>query len=110
MNAGNYENAGSIFNRIISISQLPRDNEFYEVSVYNAAAANIKIAERLSNENGDFKPYLNNAIDILEPFVESSSNNERLKEAYELLLYSYASLNMQDKYDAAKAKLDALGQ
>ena len=112
MKAKNYEDAKGIFDKIINLNYLPKDSEYYEVSVYNHALADYKIAEALVSENSgaDYKPYMNDVILILEPMTSTSKNNKLLVDVYDLLIVAYDALGQSDKAEDARTRQAALGQ
>jgi len=95
-----------IFTKVTEIPYLPKDNTYYENSVFNIGFSNYQIASKIATENkGDFKPYLNEVIKVLEPLAASSKDNAILKNTYEILYNAYDALSMTDKaQDALKKK------
>jgi tetratricopeptide (TPR) repeat protein len=110
MDSKNFETAANIFDKIVGIKYLPHDNQYYEVSVYNAALARMKMAEKMIEDNGsaDVSSYMNSVVSILEPFVETSKNNDLLKSSYDLLIIAYDALGNDSKRDAAQEKRNSL--
>lgn len=108
--AEKYDEAESIFEKVLTIPFLPNNNEFYEVAAYNIAYANYMKATSLIQENpdGDFRPFMNKIVSTLEPVAESSTNDELLKDIYDMLIVAYDSLGMTDKKEAAETKRAAL--
>jgi tetratricopeptide (TPR) repeat protein len=110
LNGDQHEAAISTFGKVMAIPYLPKDNKYYELSALYSGVANYRMAEKVSKENGDFKPYLQKTIDALEPVAASSKNKDILTDAYKFLAESYAGLDMKDKEAAARQKLTELGQ
>jgi tetratricopeptide (TPR) repeat protein len=105
--AENYDGALKIFNRIITINYLPKDNTYYETSVFNIGYCNYAIAEKAVKDGKDFKPYLNEAVNNLDPLSKSIKDKDLLNATYEILINCYDALGQQDKKDeVAKKKLD----
>lgn len=105
----NWEKALDIFKRIKEIPYLPKDNTYYENAQFNIGFANYQIASKMAtNNSGDFKPYLNEAVNNLEPLVTTSKDKELLKTTYEILFNSYDALGMKEKADDAKNKKQEL--
>lgn len=108
--AEKFDEAETIFTKVLSIPFLPKDNEFYEVAAYNIAYANYMKATQQIQENpdADFRPFMNKIISTLEPVAETSTNDELLKDIYDMLIVAYDSLGMEDKKANAEAKKEAL--
>lgn len=103
-----WDKALDIFKRVTDIPYLPKDNTYYENSVFNIGFSNYQIATKMATENkGDYKPYLNEAIKVLEPLAASSKENAILINTYEILYNAYDALGMTEKaQDALKKKQD----
>jgi tetratricopeptide (TPR) repeat protein len=103
-----WDKALDIFKRATEIPYLPKDNTYYENSTFNIGFCNYQIATKLATENkGDFKPYLNEAVKVLEPLSTSSKDNAILINTFEILYNAYDALGMSDKaQDALKKKQD----
>ncbi len=101
-----WDKAIEIFKKATEIPYLPKDNTYYENSVFNIGFANYQIATKIAAENkGDYKPNLKEAVNILEPLVASSKDNAILVNSYEILYNAYDALGMSDKaQDALKKK------
>lgn len=110
LNNDQHEAAIGTFGKVMAIPYLPKDNKYYELSALYSGVANYRMAEKVSKDNGDFKPYLQKTIDALEPVAASSKNKDILTDAYKFLAESYAGLDMKDKEAAARQKLTELGQ
>jgi len=101
-----WEKAIDIFKKATEIPFLPKNNTYYENSLFNIAFSNYQIATKIAADNkGDYKPYLNESIKVLEPLSLSSKDNEILKNTYEILYNAYDALGMKEKaQDALKKK------
>lgn len=101
-----WEKALDIFKRATEIPFLPKDNTYYENSEFNIGFCNYQIATKIATDNkGDFKPYLNETIKVLEPLAKSSKDNAILVNTYEILYNAYDALGMSEKaQDALKKK------
>jgi Flp pilus assembly protein TadD, contains TPR repeats len=104
--AEKYEEAETIFNKVLTIPFLPKDNEYYEIACYNIAYANYSIATKKVQEDPDFdyKPYMNKIISVLEPVANSSKNNELLADIYDMLIVAYDALDMDEKKTEAETR------
>jgi tetratricopeptide (TPR) repeat protein len=111
MNNKNYSEAIEIFERIRNLNYLPKDNQYYEVSLYNIALSKYRILESLINQNPntDFIPYLRDIVSALELLESTSRNNQLMRDAYDLLIVAYDGLDMPDKKADAERKKAALG-
>ena len=110
MDSKNYETAVKLFDKIINIQYLPHDNQYYEVAIYNAALARVKMAEKIIEADGsaDVSSYMNDIVSILEPFIESSTNNDLVKSSLDIIIVAYDALNMDAKRDAAQEKRNSM--
>jgi len=101
-----WDKALDIFKRATEIPYLPKDNTYYENSLFNIGFCNYQIATKIATENkGDYKPYLNEAVKVLEPLSTSSKDNAILINTYEILYNAYDALGMSGKaQDALKKK------
>jgi tetratricopeptide (TPR) repeat protein len=104
----NWDKAIEVFKRVTDIPYLPKNNTYYENSVFNVGFSNYQIATKIATDNkGDFKPYLNEAVKVLEPLATTSKDNALLINTYEILYNSYDALGMSEKaQDALKKKQD----
>ncbi|MCX6164191.1 MAG: hypothetical protein NTU73_04910 [Ignavibacteriae bacterium] len=85
---------------------MPKDNTYYENSLFNIGFSHYQIATKIAAENkGDFKPSLNEAVKVLEPLTTSSKDNTILVNTYEILYNAYDALGLSEKaQDALKKK------
>jgi tetratricopeptide (TPR) repeat protein len=105
--ADNYEGALTIFKRVVTINYLPKDNTYYETSVFNIGYCNYALAEKAVKDGKDFKPFLNEAVNSLEPLSTTLKDKDLLSATYEILINCYDALNMPDKKDEiSKKKLE----
>jgi tetratricopeptide (TPR) repeat protein len=106
-----WEKAIEIFKKAIEIPFLPKDNTYYENSLFNIGFSNYQIATKIASDTtdkkGDYKPYLNESVKVLEPLLLSSKDNTILINTYEILFNAYDALGMTEKaQDAQKKKQD----
>jgi tetratricopeptide (TPR) repeat protein len=101
-----WDKAIEIFTKATEIPYLPKDNTYYENSIFNIGFSYYQIATKIAaDNNGDFKPSLNNAVKALEPLVASSKDNTILVNTYEILYNAYDALGMSEKaQDVLKKK------
>jgi|WetSurMetagenome_2_1015567.scaffolds.fasta_scaffold19598_3 hypothetical protein len=101
-----WDKAIEVFTKATEIPFLPKDNTYYENSIFNIGFSHYQIATKIAAENkGDFKPNLNSAVKVLEPLVASSKENTILVNTYEILYNAYDALGMTEKaQDALKKK------
>ncbi|MFA5405228.1 MAG: tetratricopeptide repeat protein, partial [Ignavibacteria bacterium] len=101
-----WEKAIEIFTKATEIPYLPKDNTYFENSLFNIGFSHYQIATKIASENkGDFKPSLNEAIKVLEPLSTSSKDNTILTNTFEILYNAYDALGMPEKaQDALKKK------
>lgn len=101
-----WEKAIEIFKKATEVKYIPLDNTYYENSIFNIGFANYQIASKFAAENkGDFKPYLNETVKILEPLSTKSKDKALLINTYEILYNAYDALGMSEKaQDALKKK------
>lgn len=104
--AEQWEKAIEIFTKATEIPYLPKDNTYYENSLFNIGFSHYQIATKLATENkGDFKPSLSESVKVLEPLTTSSKDNTILVNTYEILYNAYDALGMSEKaQDALKKK------
>jgi tetratricopeptide (TPR) repeat protein len=101
-----WEKAIEVFTKATEIPYLPKDNTYYENSVFNIGFSHYQIATKIATDNkGDFKPSLNEAIKVLEPLSTSSKDNTILVNTFEILYNAYDALGLTEKaQDALKKK------
>jgi tetratricopeptide (TPR) repeat protein len=105
--AEQWDKALEIFKKATDIPFLPKDNTYYENSLFNIGFSHYQIATKIATENkgGDFKPSLTESIKVLEPLTTSSKDNAILINTYEILYNAYDALGMSEKaQDAMKKK------
>jgi len=106
-----YEKALGIFNRIIPIPFLPKDNIYYESSLFNIGFANYQIAVKKASDGkgkSEYEPYLKEAVKSIEQVVATSKDKALLKDSYEILYNAYDALGEKAKADDALNKKNAL--
>jgi tetratricopeptide (TPR) repeat protein len=110
MQTNNFEAAVTTFKKVQSISTLPKDDPYYETSVYNTGLALAKIGEQMRNkdENSDYKAKYNEALTYLEPLSQNLTKKDLAPQVYELLVTVYANLGMNDKAQDALRKSQEL--
>ncbi len=109
--AEKYDKAITIFDNVLKIQFLPKDNIYYETSLFNLGYANYQIAVKMATDGktkAEYSPYLNNTVKFLEELTTSSKTKELLKDSYEILINAYDALGMNDKKDDAQKKKNAL--
>jgi tetratricopeptide (TPR) repeat protein len=104
----NYAGALEIFNRIVSINYLPKDNQYYETSSFNIGYCNYALAEKAVKDGKEFKPYLNLAIQTLEPLSLTIKDKELLSATYEIMINCYDALGQTNKKDEISKKKQEL--
>lgn len=104
----NYESAATTFEKIMSIEALPKDDPYYETSIYNYALSKAKIGEKIRDEKPDsdeHKQYFRDALAKLELLTVSLKKKDLEILVYELLVGVYANLGETKKaQDALKKK------
>lgn len=106
-----YEKSIEIFKQIIGINYLPKDNQYYESSLFNIGFSNYQIAVKMASDNkGDYKPYLNETVKYLEQVASTSKNKELLSDTYEILYNAYDALGQKEKAEDSLKKKNELGQ
>lgn len=103
----NYTDAAMLYDKILSISSLPKSNEYYIGTLFDAGYNQYKLAEG-KTVKAEYEPYLLKSLQYLEPYTQVSTNKETLKSAYEILIVVYDALNMDDKKTDAENKFKAL--
>ncbi|MBV6478972.1 MAG: hypothetical protein HGGPFJEG_01732 [Ignavibacteria bacterium] len=107
MSMQNFESAERMFNAILNIPTLQKNNVYYETSAYNQALALAKIGEgmRSKDENSDYKAKFAESLNLLKPLTQNLTSKELEPKIWELLVSVYASLGMNDEaQDALKKK------
>ena len=95
----NYESALDIFKKIVTINYLPKDNQFYQSSLFNIGYCNYALAEKAVKDGKDFKPFLNESLKTLEPLTLVLTDKDLLGAAYEIMINCYDALGQMDKKD-----------
>lgn len=109
--AERYDKAISIFEKVLTIQFLPKDNIYYETSQFNLGFANYQIAVKMATDGktkAEYSPYLNGAIKYLEDLTTATKTKELLKDSYEILFNAYDALGMKEKAEDALNKKNAL--
>lgn len=109
MQSNNLPAAIETFNKIISISALPKDDQYYEVALFNIGLALAKTGEemKLKDENSNYKEKFQEALTYLEPLTQSTTASKELKyQLYDILVKVYAYQGMNDKAEDALKKRD----
>ncbi len=109
--AERYDKAISIFEKVLTIQFLPKDNIYYETSLFNLGFANYQIAVKMATDGktkSEYTPYLNSTIKNLEELTSATKTKELLKDSYEILYNAYDALGMKDKAEDALNKKNAL--
>lgn len=106
------EDAAATFQRILSISALPKDDQYYEVSAYNYGLAKVKVAEELKAVNSDdpkIKQYYMDALTVVEPLSQTNISNKDIKpRVWDLLVVLYGNTGQTDKATDAYKKAEEL--
>ncbi len=95
--ADNYAGALEIFKKIVTLNYLPKDNQYYETSLFNIGYCNYALAEQAVKDGKDFKPYLNEALQTLEPLSSVLKDKDLLSATYEIMINCYDALGQTDK-------------
>lgn len=104
-----WDKALDIFKKASEIKYLPEDNTYYQNAVFNVGFCNYQIASQMAADNkGDFKPYLEEAVKVIEPLLTKSKDKELLKNCYEVLFNAYDALGMKEKSQEALNKKQEL--
>ena len=109
--AEDYENALLVFQRVVTIPYLPKDNIYYENSLFNCGFANYQMAVKKATDNkpkSKYEPLLKECVKYMEQVTASSKNNDLLKDTYEILVNAYDALGDKAKSDDAQQKKNAL--
>lgn len=87
-----YDESIAIFRKALDVTNLPKDNIYYESSLLNIGINYYMEALEISKtEGGDYKSKLAEAVKYFEP-LKSSANKDFLKDVYEYLYNSYQAL------------------
>lgn len=106
MQSGNYEAAVVTFKKVLSIPSLPKDDEYYETSMFNTGLALAKLGEDLrTKDDPTYKDKYTEALTYLEPLTTSLTKKDLERQLYEVLVSVYANLGMTDKATDALAKM-----
>jgi tetratricopeptide (TPR) repeat protein len=104
-----WEQALDMFKKATDVKYLPKDNIYYENSLFNQGFANYQIAAKIAAANGgDFKDYLKKCADILDPLTKTSKDKALLINTYDILYNAYDGLGMTDKSAEALKKKQEL--
>ena len=109
--AEKYDKAITIFERVLTIPFIPKDNIYYETSLFNLGFSNYQIAVKMATDGktkSEYTPYLNETVKYLEQLTGSAKTKELLKDSYEILFNAYDALGNKDKADDALKKKNAL--
>lgn len=109
--AEKYDKAISIFEKVLTIPFLEKNNQYLEASLFNLGYSNYQIAVKMAADGktkSDYSPYLNNTVKFLEDLTASSKNKDLLKDSYEILIGTYEALGQNDKKDNAQKKKSEL--
>ncbi|MDD5361624.1 MAG: tetratricopeptide repeat protein [Ignavibacteria bacterium] len=106
-----YDRAAAIFAKVLTIPYLPKDDIYYETSLFNLGFSNYQIAVKMATDGktkADYTPYLNESVKYLEQLTASSKSKELLKDSYEILFNAYEALGNKEKSEDAQKKKNAL--
>jgi tetratricopeptide (TPR) repeat protein len=110
--AEDYTKALSIFQRILTIPYIPKDNVYYESSQFNCGYCNYQMAVKLATDGktkAEYEPFLNETVKYIESVTSTSKSKELLKDSYEILINAYDALGNDAKKQEAVQKKNALG-
>jgi len=106
------DDAAATFQKILNISALPKDDQYYEVSSYNYGLAKVKAAEELkvtSPDDPKIKSYYMDALTVVEPLSQTNINNKDIKpRVWDLLVVLYGNTGQTDKATDAYKKAEEL--
>lgn len=106
------DDAAATFQKILNISALPKDDQYYEVSSYNYGLAKVKAAEELKATNPDdpkIKTYYTDALAVVEPLSQTNIGNQEIKpRVWDLLVVLYGNTGQTDKATDAYKKAEEL--
>lgn len=106
------DDAAATFLRILSISSLPKDDQYYEVSSYNYGLAKVKAAEELklvNSEDPNIKTYYMDALKVIEPLSQTAISNKDIKpRVWDLLVVLYGNTGQTDKATDAYKKAEEI--
>ncbi len=108
---GNYQDAATTFQKIISINSLPHDNQYYEVSAYNLGLSYAKMGEakRASNpDSPEYKESFRKALTYLEPLLSTLKKKDLEPQIYDLMIASYANIGETAKAEDYLKRKEAL--
>ncbi len=109
--AEDYENALAVFKKVVSIPYLPKDNMYYESSLFNCGFSNYQMAVKKATDNkpkSEYEPLLNECVKYMEQVTANSKNKDLLKDTYEILINAYDALGNDAKVKDAQDKKNAL--
>lgn len=106
------DDAAATFQKILNISALPKDDQYYEVSAYNYGLAKVKAAEELkavNPEDPNLKTYYSDALLVVEPLSQTTIKNEEIRpRVWDLLVVLYGNTGQTDKATDAYKKAEEL--
>ena len=109
--AEDYENALNVFKKVVTIPYLPKDNVYYESSLFNCGFANYQMAVKKATDNkpkSEYEPLLKECVMYMEQVTATSKSKDLLKDTYEILVNAYDALGDEAKSDEAQQKKNAL--
>ncbi|MBS1552567.1 MAG: tetratricopeptide repeat protein [Bacteroidetes bacterium] len=110
MTIKNYPAALETFSKVLNISNLPKNDPYYETSAYNSGLASAKIGEDMRNadDKSNYKEKFTQALGFLEPLTVSLTKKDLEPMVWELLVTVYANLGMTEKAQDALKKKESL--
>jgi tetratricopeptide (TPR) repeat protein len=109
--AEDYAKALTIFQRVLTIPYIPKDNIYYESSQFNCGYCNYQMAVKLATDGkakAEYEPYLNETVKYIAELTATSKSKELLKDSYEILINAYDALGNDAKKEEAVQKKAAL--
>lgn len=103
----NYTDAAVIYDKILNIQSLPKSNQYYVGTLFEAGYNQYRLAEGKTSK-AEYEPFLVKSLTYLEPYTQASTDKDVLKSAYQIMVEVYEALNMDDKKADAQNKLNAL--
>ncbi len=116
-----WDQALDMFQKATEVNYLPKENIYYQASLFNLGYANYQIAAKIaadtSHKKSDYKPNLQKCVDILEPLPKIIQGNKTtltdtekslLTTTYDVLYNAYDGLGMDAKRDEVKKKKEEL--
>jgi len=104
-----YNDASTWFKKSLDLKELSKDNDYYNYSMFNMGIVNYQIAAKMASDGlTDYKPYLQTAINYLEPLTTSVKDKTFLKDVYEFLINAYDAIGDEAKKEDATNKRNAL--